>query len=792
MKHTLLTTLPAFVLPLALGCAVLPGGEEGFEGVDESAAHQFDDDDGLEVGESKQALFGNISVDGSRSDVERIGALIPRIRSAVRSNAFSECLDKAIRRGTGDYGPYRECKNSDPKMGDMYRTSSVDRHIARAHTAAGNQYGVSVSVRHFSGNVGAFSTGNDLSNGVQKMAVKWLRGAFNSDEALMARSIVHEALHAHGYQHGCLVTPTNGTYNTDSSCDNAASCGYSSSEYNVDFQPMNAVVAGCVMDVMSQGEEDCSESCPTGYYALPAYFESTSCACVPDEFGKSEVVMEINLAATDFDPEHVNQITRKTNENEAGDQFGMSTAVGNFDSDLYDDLAVGAPGEDSGAGAVYLFRGSPTGLKFWARITQKDLGWSHEAGDRFGFSLAAGDFDDDLVDDLVIGSPGENQDAGYVHVIPGKRSGLLDYGARRSFQQPYSDAQAGDQHGYSLAVGDFDGDRITDLAAGAPTEMWSGRSTGATVVYRGTGTSSLLKGWRALVVNEYYGVALKDGDRFGFALAAGDFDNDEVAELAIGAPGRVEAAGTGAAFIADLDAGSWDVPVGTFSPESGDVGYGESLAAGQFTARSGWKGDGLAVGSPRAGDGGKVFVYRGAAVSAATCNFFCRLFYWGAPLAELAWVVPESGDAYGTALAVADTGSGPALWAGVPGDLDRSGMAISYRQSSTSQDGSKYVWSGYASQTMQFKTFTGDSLYPSAADRGAFGTAMASGDFNGDGETDIVFGAPHDQVVLPDGSKPASGAVFVFNSQASGSAVRHALTINQATMEFGDAILKPE
>ena len=51
---------------------------------------------------------------------------------------------------------------------------------------------------------------------------------------------------------------------------------------------------------------------------------------------------------------------------ESGDRVGAALAVGDFDDDGCDDLAVGAPGEGlsegGSAGAVSIAYGSPTGL----------------------------------------------------------------------------------------------------------------------------------------------------------------------------------------------------------------------------------------------------------------------------------------------------------------------------------------------------------------------------------------------------------------------------------------------
>jgi hypothetical protein len=118
---------------------------------------------------------------------------------------------------------------------------------------------------------------------------------------------------------------------------------------------------------------------------------------------------------------------------EKWDAFGAALTTGDFDADGHDDLVVGVPGEglsanqramDYGDGAVHVLYGNGSRLLRGARSemwTQRLLKGEPRYYDRFGASLAAGDFNGDGDDELAVGVPGERG----VQVLAGARSGGL-------------------------------------------------------------------------------------------------------------------------------------------------------------------------------------------------------------------------------------------------------------------------------------------------------------------------------------------------------------------------------
>jgi FG-GAP repeat protein len=234
---------------------------------------------------------------------------------------------------------------------------------------------------------------------------------------------------------------------------------------------------------------------------------------------------------------------------ERSDQFGFASTAGDFNGDGFSDLAVGAPLEDGpeDSGSVNVIYGSANGLtatgsQVWTQNSPGIPG-SREVGDKFGRALVAGDFNHDGASDLAVGVPyervGRRSQAGAVNVLYGSPTGLTSAGARVWTQNSSGikdSAETGDLFGYALSASDFNGDTFADLAVGIPGEDPKLDSGAVAVIYGSANglTSARNQFW----TQNSSGIrdSNESNDLFGYCLAAGDFDDDGFADLAVGVP----------------------------------------------------------------------------------------------------------------------------------------------------------------------------------------------------------------------------------------------------------------
>ncbi len=306
---------------------------------------------------------------------------------------------------------------------------------------------------------------------------------------------------------------------------------------------------------------------------------------------------------------------------EPSDHFGQALAVGDFDRDGFDDLAIGAWGEEWGEGTddcgiVHVLYGSGDGLtadrdQYWYQ-GGAGLQGEREVNDWFGSALAAGDYDGDGYDDLAIGAEGEDGQTGCVHVLYGTGSGLDASRDDLWFQSALlggGSPDAGEAFGHALITGDFDGDGIDDLGVGVPYQTVGADQSGAVNVIYGTSTGLDAAG------NDYWNQALEsiintaeEDDFFGWSLGAGDFDSSGHDDLVVGVPYENHSTGSitngGMVHVlygtddglTHIDDQGWHQGLSTVTDTPHDLDYyGQSVAAADFNC-DGY--DDLAIGIP--------------------------------------------------------------------------------------------------------------------------------------------------------------------------------------------------
>jgi hypothetical protein len=224
---------------------------------------------------------------------------------------------------------------------------------------------------------------------------------------------------------------------------------------------------------------------------------------------------------------------------ESEDKLGRSLAAGDFDDDGFADLAIGVPSEtlegtnEIWQGAVNVLYGSSSGLtasgdEFWHQDVS-GIESGAERDDFFGYSVAAGDFDDDGHSDLAVGVPGEDvngvEDIGAVNVIYGVSSGLSATGDQ-FWNQDIPDIRGvagnSDQFGFSLGTGDYNGDSRMDLAVGATTDkVGTALAAGAVNILYGSSPNGLTSTNNQLWTQDSSGVedAAELQDYFGWSLS---------------------------------------------------------------------------------------------------------------------------------------------------------------------------------------------------------------------------------------------------------------------------------
>lgn len=220
------------------------------------------------------------------------------------------------------------------------------------------------------------------------------------------------------------------------------------------------------------------------------------------------------------------------------DLWAAEPAVGDVNGDGIDDLVTGSSGGGVGYDtSIRLYRGSGSGLPTEADQVVPSGGF---------YTTALGDVDGDGFADLAAGNSSQTRSgkagAGLVRLWWGSAAGIDTSRKTVDLAQDLAgvpgDVAVGDAFGYDVALGDVDGDKLTDVAVGAFENVGNRTDAGTVTVVRGSKTGWDLSKPTPYLSQDSPGVPeeVEADDQFGASVLLRDFDADGRAELVVAAP----------------------------------------------------------------------------------------------------------------------------------------------------------------------------------------------------------------------------------------------------------------
>ena len=423
--------------------------------------------------------------------------------------------------------------------------------------------------------------------------------------------------------------------------------------------------------------------------------------------------------------------------NLANSYFGVSvSSAGDVNGDGYSDVVIGAEEYSNGEaieGKAYVYHGSATGLSISPNWEVE----SNLAFTSFGNSVSsAGDVNGDGYSDIIVGA------SGYDNIEFGEGAAFVYHGAASGLS--ISPAVILETNlfnafgGYSVScAGDVNADGYSDVIVGIRWYTNGEAQEGGAFVYHGSSTG---------IVNSVVSIieTNQPGPNGGFSVSsAGDINADGYSDVIVGAPGYDNGqTNEGVALVCYGSASGVNTSV-TVILETNQAG----AEGGQAVSSAGdVNGDGYSdvmIGAPHYINGeldeGAAFVFHG---SASGINITPAMILEGNQVtANAGWSLASAGD-------INADGYGDVI------------IGIHRYTNGQVSEGGAFVYYGSATGVNSLNITKLETNQDSA-----FGgwSVSSAGDVNGDGYSDIIFGAP-----LYTNGQTNEGTAFVYHGSAAG------------------------
>ncbi|MDV6234160.1 FG-GAP-like repeat-containing protein [Leptospira ellisii] len=379
--------------------------------------------------------------------------------------------------------------------------------------------------------------------------------------------------------------------------------------------------------------------------------------------------------------------------------------------DGYPDLLVGANQFGGSAnGKAYLFYGGEQGIVSQSAASSNAGLVGLAAGDQAGWSLALGDFNGDGYADAAVGAP--TSPSVYIYHSAGANGISSSDSPARTLLGLVSSFFGG-----ALGTGDVNGDGYEDLFVGA---YGANSSQGAVYIFHSTGSSGIVASGYSTATTTLVGEL--SNDRFGMSLSVGDANGDGYADVLVGADGISKAYVFHSTGVGGIPANS--APFANtllYGPTA--TQFGISVALGDVT------GDGFddaSIGAKTFSTGtGRAFFFHSVGITGIANQDFST-----SGVANSTITGSISGGLFGSSISL--------------GDVNGDGFADALIGAPATTTGNGFVALSlgvFGVPTLDLSSSSANSILIGENTNDQFGNFISRGDPNGDGYEDVFIGA---------------------------------------------------